>query len=199
MIGFTATYLSRLDRHELYLTNDASNQDETPPKASISLGCSCFSCLGAWLPCFAKKLLNWVSCRSPTSLHTPYADFGNLPIMLRLWSQVCVIVGLMVGAVSSHSRDVAARRGFTPQAIEEMKARSLYGRQVEAPEKRYYTNDTKGKSNSAWPCHPLLLSDHHKRSRLSDTRIFCRVLARYPTRVHDGDVQRRDQSQQVRR
>ncbi|KEF59349.1 carboxypeptidase D [Exophiala aquamarina CBS 119918] len=64
--------------------------------------------------------------------------------MLRHWNQGCIFVAFLVGVVSSHRRDVAARRGFTPQAIEEMKARSLHGRRVEAPEKRYYTNDTKG-------------------------------------------------------
>jgi len=69
--------------------------------------------------------------------------------MSRHWIQVCILLALLVGVVSSHRPDVAARRGFTPQAIEEMKARSLYGRQVEAPEKRYYTNDTKSESNLA--------------------------------------------------
>lgn len=68
--------------------------------------------------------------------------------MMQHWSQALILVGLVVGVVSSHRPDVAARRGFTPQAMEAMKARSLYGRQVEAPEKRYYTNDTKSESES---------------------------------------------------
>jgi hypothetical protein len=74
-------------------------------------------------------------------------------MMMRDWNQVLVLISLLVGVVSSHRRDVAARRGFTPQAIEDMKARSLYGRQVEAPEKRYYTNDTKSESDSTCSWH----------------------------------------------
>lgn len=79
-------------------------------------------------------------------------------MMIRYWNQVLLFISLLVGVVLSHRRDVAARRGFTPQAIEEMKARSLYGRQVEAPEKRYYTNDTKSELESTCSWHrPLLM------------------------------------------
>lgn len=69
--------------------------------------------------------------------------------MMGRWSQALAICALVVGVASSHRPDVAARRGFTPQAMEEMRARSLYGRQVEAPKRRYYTNDTK----SEWSQH----------------------------------------------
>jgi hypothetical protein len=59
--------------------------------------------------------------------------------------EVLLLCSLLLGVVSAR-RDVAHRRGFTPQAMEEMRARSLLGRETAAASERlYYTNKTKSK------------------------------------------------------
>ncbi len=59
--------------------------------------------------------------------------------------RVLLLCSLLLGIVSAR-RDVAHRRGFTPQAMEEMRARSLLGRETAAASERlYYTNKTKSK------------------------------------------------------
>ena len=59
--------------------------------------------------------------------------------------KVLLLCSLLLAVVPAR-RDVANRRGFTPQAMEEMRARSLLGRATAAASERlYYTNKTKSK------------------------------------------------------
>lgn len=104
---------------------------------------------------------------------------------VQLWKQLLLTGSLLLAVALSHRRDVAHRRGFTLQALEDMRARSLYGRDTPADEKRYYTNDTKREyQQHSWqfPCRRHILT-------MLWIRILRRVAARHPKELHDRDVQ----------
>ncbi|KIX02462.1 uncharacterized protein Z518_08403 [Rhinocladiella mackenziei CBS 650.93] len=63
--------------------------------------------------------------------------------MFQQWTNILLFGSFLLATVSGRHRDVAQRRGFTPQALEDLRARSLYGRTTPPSERQYYTNDTK--------------------------------------------------------
>lgn len=87
--------------------------------------------------------------------------------MIHLLEILLLLSCSFLAGVSGHSRDVAQRRGFTPQAIEAMQARNLLGRDTTAAEPRYYTNDTKSKEGDNELVNTWLIK----------SRILCRVVA----------------------
>lgn len=76
-------------------------------------------------------------------------------MMSKHWEKVLIVASILFGLSTASSRDVARRRGFTPQAMTEMRARSLMERATHASDLLYYTNQTKGESSDSTgrPCH----------------------------------------------
>ena len=68
--------------------------------------------------------------------------------MFQHWDKVLFVGSILLAAVSGSRRDVAQRRGFHPQALEDMRARSLLGRDTQPAQRQYYSNATKSQSKS---------------------------------------------------
>ena len=64
-----------------------------------------------------------------------------------LWNPLLLLTWSVISGVDGHRGDIAQRRGFTPQAMDARNARPLHRRAPAAPERRYYTNDTKSKKH----------------------------------------------------
>ena len=76
--------------------------------------------------------------------------------MFRRWQKLLLIGSILLAVVSGHRRDVAQRRGFHPQALEDMRARSLYGRDTPVAQRQYYTNATKSQSGAKFSSSYIL-------------------------------------------
>ncbi|KAK4938528.1 hypothetical protein LTR10_021060 [Elasticomyces elasticus] len=66
-------------------------------------------------------------------------------MMFKHWEKLLLVASVLLGLSAGSKRDVARRRGFTPQAIEEMRARSLIMERATSntSDLLYYTNKTK--------------------------------------------------------
>lgn len=67
-------------------------------------------------------------------------------MMFKHWGKLLLVASVLLGLSAGSRRDVANRRGFTPQAMEEMRARSLIMERATSntSDLLYYTNKTKG-------------------------------------------------------
>ncbi|KIW85389.1 hypothetical protein Z517_00779 [Fonsecaea pedrosoi CBS 271.37] len=64
-------------------------------------------------------------------------------MLFNRWDVLLVVGSFLLSAASGHRRDVSQNRGFTPRALEDMRAMSLYGRDTPVADRQYYTNATK--------------------------------------------------------